>query len=360
MSFNAYPDSEILPQSEFLSKRKELFELPIRVRFFVQKYVEHSDLDILYLNDQSTLFPVNPSTFTCLVSQLRLNDYKHCNQFLSAANQSLSFGGLLIGSVETYSIRKKQIKAKQPTVFGNLVYSWDLVLHRFIPKMPISGKIYRKAYKGKSNLMSEVEALGRLYASGFEMIEQQEIGDRLYFAAKKINNPSKNSNPTFWPIVKLKRIGIGGKEFAVYKLRTMYPYSEYLQDMVYQKNNLSEGGKFKDDFRISSLGKFLRKFWLDEIPMVWNLIKGEIKIVGVRPLSKQYFNLYNSELKEKRILFKPGLIPPYYADMPNTLEEIMESEMRYLDAYSKSPIATDFKYFFKILKNIVFKGARSR
>lgn len=360
MSFNAYPDSEILPQSEFLSERKELFELPIKARYFIQKHVEKSDSNILYLNDPIALFSVNSSTFSCLVSQLRLNDYPYCDQFLSAANQSLSLGGFLIGSVETYANREKQIKAKQPNFLGNLAYSWDSVLHRFIPRMPITGRIYRMVYKGKSNLMSEVEALGRIYASGFEMIDQQEIGDRLYFAAKKIINPLKNAHPTFWPIVKLKRIGIGGKEFAVYKLRTMYPYSEYLQDMVYQKNNLSEGGKFKDDFRISSLGRFLRKFWLDEIPMVWNLIKGEIKIVGVRPLSKQYFNLYNSELKEKRIQFKPGLIPPYYADMPNTLEEIMESEMRYLEAYSKSPVYTDLSYFFKILKNILFKGARSR
>jgi len=360
MSFNTYPDSDILLQSEFHSERKELFELPIKARFFVQKYIEHSDSNILFLNDQNTLFSVNPSAFTCLVSQLRLNDYQHCNRFLSAANQSLSFGGLLIGSVETYANRKNQIKAKQPTFLGNLAYSWDSVLHRFIPKMPISGKIYRKAYKGKRNLMSEVEAIGRLYASGFELIDQQEIGDRMYFAAKKTGTPGNDDHPSYWPIVKLKRIGIGGREFAVYKLRTMYPYSEYLQDMVYQKNSLSEGGKFKDDFRISSLGKFLRKFWLDEIPMAWNLIKGEIKIVGVRPLSKQYFNLYNSELKEKRTQFKPGLIPPYYADMPNTLEEIMESEMRYLEAYSKSPIYTDLSYFFKILRNIVFKGARSR
>jgi lipopolysaccharide/colanic/teichoic acid biosynthesis glycosyltransferase len=104
----------------------------------------------------------------------------------------------------------------------------------------------------------------------------------------------------------------------------------------------------------------LRKVWLDEVPMIWNLLRGDIKLVGVRPLSRQYFNLYHAELKEKRIQFKPGLIPPYYADMPSTLEEIMESEMRYLSAYTHSPIATDFRYFFKILKNIVFKGARSR
>ena len=56
---------------------------------------------------------------------------------------------------------------------------------------------------------------------------------------------------------------------------------------------------------------------------------------------------------------KPGLIPPFYADMPKTLEEIMASEMRYLEAYEKHPFRTDIRYFFKAMWNILFKGARS-
>ena len=93
--------------------------------------------------------------------------------------------------------------------------------------------------------------------------------------------------------------------------------------------------------------------------MFLNIIKGDMKIVGVRPLSRHYYELYSDELKEKRIKFKPGLIPPFYADMPKTLEEIMESEMRYLVEYEKHPLRADIKYFFKAWKNIVFKRARS-
>ncbi len=88
------------------------------------------------------------------------------------------------------------------------------------------------------------------------------------------------------------------------------PYSEYIQQFVYEKNRLEKGGKFKDDFRVTTLGKFLRKFWLDELPMLINVLKGDIKIVGVRPLSSHYYNLYSEELKQYRIKFKPGLIPP--------------------------------------------------
>ena len=89
-------------------------------------------------------------------------------------------------------------------------------------------------------------------------------------------------------------------------------------------------------------------------------LKGEMKLVGVRPLSAQYFSLYNKELQKKRNKHKPGLMPPFYADLPKTLEEIQESEMKYLLACEKKGLfLTDFRYFFLILKNIVFKKARS-
>jgi lipopolysaccharide/colanic/teichoic acid biosynthesis glycosyltransferase len=103
----------------------------------------------------------------------------------------------------------------------------------------------------------------------------------------------------------------------------------------------------------------MRKCWLDELPMVINLLKGDMKLVGVRPLSRQYFGLYPPELQELRTRFKPGLIPPFYVDLPKTQEEIFDSERRYLEAYEKHPFATDLKYFFLVIYTIVFKRARS-
>lgn len=129
--------------------------------------------------------------------------------------------------------------------------------------------------------------------------------------------------------------------------------------MFFKKNNLKKGGKLKNDFRISNVGKLLRKYWIDELPMVLNFLKGDMKLIGGRPLSSHYFSLYTKELQEKRIKFKPGLIPPFYADMPETLEEIIASEMKYLTAYERNPILTDLNYLFKIIKNIVVKGKRS-
>ena len=139
----------------------------------------------------------------------------------------------------------------------------------------------------------------------------------------------------------------------------MHPYAEYLQQFVYENFNLQEGGKFKNDFRVTSWGKVFRKLWIDELPMLINLFKGEMKLVGVRPLSKQYLDLYNDIIKGKRLKFKPGLVPPFYADMPKTIEEIMLSEENYLNQYEESPITTDIKYFFKAFYNIIVKKARS-
>jgi lipopolysaccharide/colanic/teichoic acid biosynthesis glycosyltransferase len=93
--------------------------------------------------------------------------------------------------------------------------------------------------------------------------------------------------------------------------------------------------------------------------MIINFLKREVKLVGVRPLSKHYYNLYSKELKELRLKFKLGLLPPFYADNPKTLNEIMLSEKNYLEAYEKNPFKTDFKYFFKIILNILLRRARS-
>ena len=143
-------------------------------------------------------------------------------------------------------------------------------------------------------------------------------------------------------------------------MRTMFSYSEYLQSYIFRQNNLQEGGKFKNDTRINYLGKIMRKYWIDEVPMIINLLRGDMKLVGVRPLSQHYFNLYSPELQRKRIRYKPGLLPPYYADLPSTLEEIETSEMRYLISCEKNGLLkTDFIYFFRILKNIVLRKAHS-
>ena len=140
----------------------------------------------------------------------------------------------------------------------------------------------------------------------------------------------------------------------------MYPYSEFIQGDIYEKNHLDLSGKMKDDYRITSWGKIFRKYFIDEIPQIFNWIRGDLNLVGVRALSEHYFSLYPKTLQRKRVNFKPGLIPPYYADLPKTFDEIIESEIKYLGKKERKPFITDVQYFLKSMFNIVFVGARSK
>ena len=99
----------------------------------------------------------------------------------------------------------------------------------------------------------------------------------------------------------------------------------------------------------------MRKYWIDELPMIINWVKRDLKIVGVRPLSKDYFNRYPDDLKDLRIKTKPGLIPPYYVDLPVTFDEICDSERKYLNLYFKNPWSTDLSYFFGARKGFCAK-----
>src|SRR6056297_3078142 len=127
----------------------------------------------------------------------------------------------------------------------------------------------------------------------------------------------------------------------------MHPYSEYLQDYVFARKGLQEGGKLKNDFRLTTWGRVFRKLWIDELPMLYNWLKGDLKVVGVRPLSSHYLSLYDEELRQLRQKARPGLLPPFYVDLPQTFDEICESEKKYLRAYLENPMKTECYYFFK-------------
>jgi len=300
--------------------------------------------------------------YDILINLKKINDIQRINKFFESVNAKLPIGGCFIGCGETYGLRKAKILSSYPPVLNYLIYSTDFLLRRVFPKLRLTRKIYFLFSRGKNRVISRTETLGRLYSCGFDVVEEKIIDNLLYWVVKKIREPFFDDHPTFGILIRLRRIGKNGKEFNVYKLRTMHAYSEYVQHYIYKNNQLDEGGKFKDDFRITTLGRIFRKFWLDEFPMLINVIKGDMKIVGVRPLSKQYFNLYSEELQKKRITVKPGLIPPYYAQFPTPkdLNEIQVNEHIYLHEYEKHPFLTDVKYFFKAFNNIIFRKARSK
>jgi lipopolysaccharide/colanic/teichoic acid biosynthesis glycosyltransferase len=311
----------------------------------------------------TTLFNINKlqkNQPTAVVNLKRINDLRRINKFFETVNDKLECNGVFIGCCETLENRKKRLLNKYPGFLNYIYLSFDYIFKRVIPKLPLTKIIYFALTGGRNRVISRAETLGRLYSCGFRIIHEQTIGYMYYFVVKKVKIPEFDPNPSYGLLFGMNRAGKNGKSIRVFKFRTMYPYSEYLQQYVYEKNSIENGGKFNNDFRITTSGRIMRRFWIDELPMLYNFFRADLKLVGVRPLSKQYQSLYPDHLLAFRHQFKPGLIPPYYADMPNGLEQILESEKRYLEAYTKSPFKTDWKYFWRAFVNIVFRNARSK
>ena len=256
---------------------------------------------------------------------------------------------------------KQRIQSHFPGAVFPVYYLYHFLSRRVLPKL----KGFRKLSRILSIPvdMSKAEIMGRLIYNGYKIVDFIDTSSATIFVTTidTHNNPSlSNSASNEGFLFKMKRIGKEGKDITVYKFRSMHPYAEYVQAYLHQKNGLAEGGKIKDDFRVSTGGRLIRKYWIDELPMVYNLLKGDIKLVGVRPLSAQYFALYPPQIQQQRLHHKPGLLPPFYADLPKTLDEILQSEVNYMNRHAKAPVETDWIYFFRILKNIIINSARSK
>lgn len=328
---------------------------------------EHVDLDDIRCYETSvgqSCTPLDPYTDSAparlLVNLHKLNDIRRVNQYFLDVHRFLLPGGCFVGYAHTIRTHHQWVYGKFPHQLAHLFYAADFVLHRVIPKLPYIKKLYFLVTRGRNRVLSRAELLGRMSFCGFDIVAEREIDNRFWVIARKVKTPSFETNPTYGPLVALNRIGYKGEIIRVYKLRTMHPYSEFIQNYVYNQNGLRDGGKLRDDFRLTTWGRIFRGLWIDELPMLYNWLKGELKIVGVRPLSSHYLSLYDEDLRRMRLESKPGLLPPFYSDLPRTFDEIRASEKRYLDAYCKSPIKTDIRYFFRSLFNILLKRARSQ
>jgi hypothetical protein len=294
-----------------------------------------------------------------IINLHKINDIKNLDDFMDAVNRKLELKGYFFCCVETKDQRKKRLLKKFPPVINYFYYSCDFIIKRVLPKLKFTRGVYLFLTRGENAVLSRAEVLGRLSRAGFRIKQESFIGNKLGIEARKICDPLPRNDNIYGPLIALPRVGKEGKMIKVYKLRTMHPYSEYIQDYVYKLHDLQDGGKFKNDFRITSWGAICRKIWLDELPMLINYFRGDMKLFGVRPLSKHYFELYKKEVQERRIRYKPGLIPPFYADMPADLEAIQASELKYLNSFDKHPFLTDFRYFWKSFWNILFRKVRS-
>jgi hypothetical protein len=341
----------------YLNKYKKVFA-------FIERNLDLQKYDILksifiYSKDIINIELIEKGSLSYVMNFELINNIRRINEYFIAVNEKIEDGGVFLGRFECLEQRKNRIFSSYPVPLAKGLHFMDFLFNRVIPKLPCIRRLYFFFTKGNNRPISKTECLGRLNYCGFDVIALQDIDGLSYFIAKKTRKPREYPHPSYGLLIKQSRVGRYGKIVQVHKLRTMHPFSEYVHEMIYHINNLETTGKIRNDFRITVWGRAFRKKWLDELPMIINWLKGDVKLVGVRPLSETFFNTYPEDLRRERIRFKPGLIPPYYADMPDSIEAVWESERIYLTKYEKKPRRTDFVYFFKALNNILFHGAKS-
>ncbi|MGN1102616.1 MAG: sugar transferase [Huintestinicola sp.] len=141
-------------------------------------------------------------------------------------------------------------------------------------------------------------------------------------------------------LFKQERPGKDGKIFTVYKFRTM-------STMLRDKN----GNELSDFDRMTKIGNILRKTSVDELPQLFNIIKGEMSFIGPRPLLKEYLELYSPEQMRRHDVL-PGISGWAQVNGRNTLtwDEKFAYDVYYVDHYS---LKMDLKIFFKTIENVI-------
>ncbi len=155
------------------------------------------------------------------------------------------------------------------------------------------------------------------------------------------------------PVVfKQLRAGEFGRAFTIYKLRTMVDGAEKMSSDVRELSHL-KGPAFKipNDPRITRVGRYLRRWSLDELPQFWNVIKGEMSLVGPRPEVLDIVEQY-TDGQRQRLIVKPGLTGPVQVNGRGGLDfdQRLKLEMDYLENYS---ILEDVRIIFETIPAII-------
>jgi exopolysaccharide biosynthesis polyprenyl glycosylphosphotransferase len=163
-----------------------------------------------------------------------------------------------------------------------------------------------------------------------------------------------------------ERIGRNGKRFKMYKFRTMYPDAEKRKAELLEKNRVGDGMMFKVDYdpriignRIlpdgtvkEGLGSFLRRFSLDEYPQFFNVLKGEMSLVGTRPPTLDEWNRYQPHHRA-RMSFRPGVTGLWQVSGRSNItdfEEVVKLDTEYINKWS---IGEDIRILLKTVKVVL-------
>lgn len=160
-------------------------------------------------------------------------------------------------------------------------------------------------------------------------------------------------------LFKQKRVGKNGRYFYIYKFRSMYQDAEKRKQELMSKNEMSGlMFKMKDDPRITRVGKFIRATSIDELPQFFNVLKGDMSLVGTRPPTVDEFRQYKMYHK-RRLSIKPGITGMWQVSGRSDIEdfeEVVRLDLYYIDNWS---LLLDVKILLKTV-GAVFKRTGSR
>lgn len=349
-------DLETVRQAVLSLTTEEDYQLLLR-----KAHLDNRQTKVVANRDRFGFLQIPDYQYFTLVDLTLLNDAKGINRRFCIVNQKLPDNGVYVCCYRPQEYVKSKILHAYPWGINYLAYIVWFLYRRIIPRLMLSSRLYYDITKGRKRVLSKTEVLGRLYYCGFHVDEVVPKGHIEYVFAHRHSQPyPQDAFKVYGPLIRLPRVCKNKEIKNFYKFRTMHPYSEYIQQYVFDlRGGMNIADKSDNDWRITHWGRLLRKYWLDELPMIWNWLKGDVKLVGVRPLSQSMFSQYPPELQDKRTRCKPGLIPPFYIDHPKTFEELYASENKYLDAYFSHPVWTDISYFFRTITSILFKKIHS-
>ncbi|MGH7829518.1 MAG: sugar transferase, partial [Candidatus Binatia bacterium] len=162
----------------------------------------------------------------------------------------------------------------------------------------------------------------------------------------------ESKGPVFF---RQERIGLGRKKFRLVKFRTMVSDAEArLQELERHNEVRGAAFKIKDDPRVTRVGRILRKFSLDELPQFFNVLKGDMSLVGPRPLPVRDVERFDARWQKRRFSVKPGITCLWQANGRHEIsfEHWMELDLQYIDSWS---LKLDFDILMKTIP-AVFRG----
>ena len=155
------------------------------------------------------------------------------------------------------------------------------------------------------------------------------------------------------------RVGLNGRKFKMYKFRSMYKDAEERKKELMAQNEM-KGLMFKleNDPRITKVGKFIRKTSIDELPQFWNVLKGDMSLIGTRPPTLDEFEQYETFYK-RRLSIRPGITGMWQATGRSDItdfEEVLALDLEYIDNWS---LGLDMKILLKTVFGVFGgKGAK--